>query len=54
MFIESKYIKHLGRKVRTPFGYQTIEYVHKTKMFECLKIYFNNDFIIVKKVEFMT
>lgn len=49
MFIESKYIKHLGRKVRTPFGYQTIEYVHKTKMFECLKIYFNNDFIIVAK-----
>lgn len=30
MFIEEKYIKHYGKRVLTPFGYQTIETVLKT------------------------
>lgn len=37
-FVESKYIARLNKKVLTPFGYQTIEYVHKTRPMECLKI----------------
>lgn len=36
-FKESKYIKHLHHKVKTPFGYQTIEYVHKTHKLDALK-----------------
>lgn len=30
LFETSKHIKHLGLKARTPFGFQTIEYVHRT------------------------
>lgn len=37
-FNESKYIKHLGHKIRTPFGFQTIEYVHKTIPLDCVRI----------------
>lgn len=37
-FETSKNIKHLGLKARTPFGYQTIEYVHRTVPLPTLEI----------------
>lgn len=37
MFLESKYILDYNRKVLTPFGYQRIEQVHKTKILKALK-----------------
>lgn len=38
-FKESKWILDYNRKVRTPFGYQRIESIHKTHPVECLKIF---------------
>lgn len=38
IFETSKNIKHLGLKARTPFGFQTIEYVHRTKPLPTLEI----------------
>lgn len=37
MFVESKYILDYNRRVKTPFGYQRIEEVHKTKILKSLK-----------------
>lgn len=37
MFIESKYILDYNRRVKTPFGYQRIEEIHKTKILKSLK-----------------
>lgn len=37
MFIESKYILDYNRRVKTPFGYQRIEEIHKTKILKPLK-----------------
>ena len=37
MFIESKYILNYNRRVKTPFGYQRIEEIHKTKILKSLK-----------------
>lgn len=37
MFIESKYILDYNRRVKTPFGYQRIEEIHKTKILKALK-----------------
>lgn len=42
IFTEEKYIKHLNRRVKTPFGYQTIEYVYKTKPLPVLIITLEN------------
>ena len=42
IFTEEKYIKHLNRRVKTPFGYQTIEYVYKTKPLPVLIITLKN------------
>lgn len=38
LFEESKKIAHLGIKVKTPFGFQTVEYIHKTKPLPALEI----------------
>lgn len=38
MFQESKYIRHLNYQVKTPFGWQRIEHVHKTYPLPTLKI----------------
>lgn len=46
-FQDIKYIKPLGHKVRTPFGYQTIEYVCKTPPTETLEIHHTNGVIRV-------
>ena len=37
MFVESKYILDYNRRVKTPFGYQRIEEIHKTKILKSLK-----------------
>ena len=37
VFVESKYILDYNRRVKTPFGYQRIEEVHKTKILKSLK-----------------
>lgn len=37
MFVESKYILDYNRRVKTPFGYQRIEEIHKTKILKALK-----------------
>jgi len=37
VFIESKYILDYNRRVKTPFGYQRIEEIHKTKILKSLK-----------------
>lgn len=37
-FQEMKYIGHLNYRVRTPFGFQKVEYVYKTVPLECLRI----------------
>ncbi len=37
MFVESKYILDYNRRVKTPFGYQKIEEIHKTKILKSLK-----------------
>lgn len=42
IFTEEKYIKHLNRKVKTPFGYQTIEYIYRTIPLPALKFTLEN------------
>lgn len=37
MFVESKYILDYNRRVKTPFGFQRIEEIHKTKILKALK-----------------
>lgn len=37
MFVESKNILDYNRRVKTPFGYQRIEEIHKTKILKSLK-----------------
>lgn len=37
VFVESKYILDYNRRVKTPFGYQRIEEIHKTKILKSLK-----------------
>lgn len=49
MFVESKYILDLNRRVLTPFGYQRIEEIHKTKLLESLKIIHERGEIVVAK-----
>lgn len=47
MFVESKYILDYNRRVLTPFGYQRIECVHKTREVRTLKFTHERGEIIV-------
>lgn len=47
MFVESKYILDYNRRVLTPFGYQRIEEIHKTRILKSLKIIHERGEIIV-------
>lgn len=49
MFVESKWILDYNKKVKTPFGYQRIESVHKTPPLEALEISFGGGSILVAK-----
>lgn len=49
MFSESKWILDLNKRVRTPFGFQRIESVHKTPPLECVKIFHERGEIEVAK-----
>lgn len=47
MFVESKYILDYNRRVLTPFGYQRIEEIHKTKVLRSLKFIHERGEIVV-------
>lgn len=47
MFVESKYILDYNRRVLTPFGYQRIEEIHKTKVLKSLKFIHERGEIVV-------